>query len=65
MRREDGRVSVGEGGGGAAESKGPVGCVCYVCEAPSLPGKFDVRKALELKVPKVSTWYALLYGWVG
>ncbi|CAM9858736.1 unnamed protein product, partial [Ectocarpus sp. 4 AP-2014] len=33
-----------EGGGG-------VGCVCYICDPPALPGKFDVPKAKALNVP--------------
>lgn len=46
--------SGGAGGGRVAEG-GEVGCVCYICEAPSLPGKFDVAKAKALKVPHVRT----------
>lgn len=43
----------GEGGGRGLEGEGGVGCVCYICEARSLPGKFDVAKAKALKVPHV------------
>lgn len=50
VHREDKRVFGGDEG-----NEGPVGCVCYVCEAPSLPGKFDVKTAVKLKVPRVST----------
>lgn len=37
----------------AGGGEGEVGCVCYVCEAPTLPGRFDVAKAKALKVPHV------------
>lgn len=29
--------------------------ICYVCETPQLAGKFDVSKALTLKIPKGKT----------
>ena len=54
------REGTGRGSGGSAgpgEGGRRVGCVCYVCEVPPLPGKFDVKKAVALGVPMVSYYY--------
>eukprot|EP00903_Cladosiphon_okamuranus_P020995 g19287.t1 len=46
----DGDSGAEQGGGRGLQESG-VGCVCYICEAPPLAGKFDVAKATALNVP--------------
>ena len=34
--------------------------LCYICQTPQLAGKFDVSKAIALKIPKGDIWITLL-----
>lgn len=52
-RGDKGFSPTGNSARGADETGSRLGCVCYVCEAPALPGKFDLKKAMELGVPRV------------